>query len=149
MDDISINISPTDEIPETDSYIYTPSSFSMDDLSITISPTDEILETDSFIYNPSFASSETSISTSKTERTINSYKSSYNALHRRKYGLPNGHMSSDVDSPKVSYWSLAYGRLHYRHFSGCVWTAPPRRVNTLRRCWSFRVAGGGTEGDTD
>lgn len=106
MDDISVNIS--DDIPETDSFIYPPSSFSMDDFSITISPTNEFPETDFFISNPSFSSSGISISTSKTERTINSYKSSRNALrvHRRKYagiGLPNGHVSSGIDVVKVSY----------------------------------------------
>ena len=148
MDDISIIISPTNEILETDSFAYTPSSYSLDDFSLT-SPTDEISETDSFKYNPSLASSETSIPSYKTERTINSRKSRYNALPRHKYagiGPPNSHVPSGVDVPKVSYLSPAYGQRHYRHFSGCVWTAP-RRVNALRRCWSF--AGGGTERDTD
>lgn len=124
---------------------------SMDDINVTSSPTDEIPETDSFIYNSSFASSGTSISSYKTERTINSRKSRYNALPRRKYadiGLPNGLVSLGVDVPKVSYWSLAYGRLQYRHFSGCVWTAP-RRVDTPRRCWSFKFAGGGAKRDAD
>jgi hypothetical protein len=67
------------------------------------------LETDSFIYNPSFASSDfTSIASYKTERSINSRKSRYNALPRRKYAgigqprLPQGLVSEDVDSvPKV------------------------------------------------
>ena len=78
----------------------------MDDINITPSTTDE---TDSFIYNPSFASSETSIASYKTERTINSRKSRYNALPRHKYagiGLPNGLMSLGDDVAKVSYWSL-------------------------------------------
>ena len=116
MDDIVDTISPTDEIdeiPETASFISTPStrSFAMDDFSMTISPTDEVPETDSFIYNPSLASSGTSISSYKTERSINSRKSRYNALPRRKYAdisLPNGLASSGVDNSKVSYWTLAY-----------------------------------------
>ena len=111
MDDISIIVSPTDEIPETDSFIYTPSSFSMDDFSIIISPTDETPETESFTYDPSFASSETSIPSYKTERTINSRKSRYNALPRRKYagdGLLNGHVSSGVDFQRylIGHWHL-------------------------------------------
>lgn len=92
MDDISITIPPTDEIPETESFAYSPSSFSMNDFNINISPspTDEISETDSFIS--SSTSSETSISSYKTERSVNSRKSRYNALPRRKYagiGLPH------------------------------------------------------------
>ena len=61
-------------------------------------------DTYSFIYNPSFVSSETSsISSYKTERTINSRKSRYNILPRRKYAdighlrHPQGLVSSDVD----------------------------------------------------
>ena len=75
----------------------------MDDINISPSTTDE---TDSFIYNPNFASSDTSIASYKTERTINSRKSRYNALPRHKYagvGLPNGLMSLGFDVPKVSY----------------------------------------------
>jgi hypothetical protein len=73
----------------------------MDDINITPFTTDE---TDSFIYNPSFASSETSIASYKTERTINSRKSRYNALPRHKYagiGLSNGLVSLGVDAAKV------------------------------------------------
>ncbi|SRR6266702_382971 len=61
----------------------------------------------SFMYNPSFSSSETSIASYKTERTINSRKSRYNALPRRKYadiGHPQGLRSLDyldVDVPMV------------------------------------------------
>ena len=51
-------------------------------------------ETDSFIYNPSFASSETSIVSYKTESTINSRKSRYNALPRHKY-TGASHRSAD------------------------------------------------------
>jgi hypothetical protein len=81
----------------------------MDDINITTPPTDnpKIPETDPYIYNPSSASSE-SITSYKTERTINSRKSRYNALPRHKYagvGLPNGLVSLGVDV-QVSYWSL-------------------------------------------
>jgi hypothetical protein len=101
MDHISITSSPTDEISETDSFIYNP-RYSMDGISIISSPTDEISETNSFIYNPSLVSSGTSISSYKTERTVNSRKSRYNALPRRKYadiGLPNGPVSLGVGVP--------------------------------------------------
>ncbi len=85
--------------------VYHP-RFSLDNINVTSSTTDE---TDSLIYNPSFASSETSIASYKTERTINSRKSRYNALPRPKYAdvgrlrLPQGLVSLDVDSdvPKV------------------------------------------------
>ena len=83
----------------------------MDDINIASSNSstmDEISETDSFIYSPSFASSE-SIASYKTEKTINSRKSRYNALPRRKYadiGLPNEQVSLGVDVPKVSYCLL-------------------------------------------
>ena len=139
VDDSSITISPTDEIPETNSFVYNPSFASSgttfasyktertvdsrksrhnalprnkytDIPRVSYSPTDEIPETDYFIYNPSFALSGTTIASYKTERSINSRKSRYNALPRKKY----------ADIPKVSYWSLAYGRLHYCHFSGCI-----------------------------
>ena len=70
---------------------------------------DPLPETDSFIYNPSFASSEASSITSyKTERTINSRKSRYNALPRHKYADigPLRHlqdlMSLEVDGASAS-----------------------------------------------
>ena len=75
----------------------------MDHISITSSITDDTQETGSFISNPSFASSEASIDSYKTERTINSRKSRYNALPRHKHaGIvpPNG---LNVDVPKVSF----------------------------------------------
>ncbi|KAN0137422.1 hypothetical protein V8E53_004867 [Lactarius tabidus] len=75
----------------------------MDDINITPSPTDEIPETDSFIYNPSFASSE-SIASYKTERSVNSRKSRYNALPRHKYagiGLSNVIVTLGSGAPKV------------------------------------------------
>ena len=75
-------------------------------------PTDDIPETDSFIYNSSFAPSETSIASYKTEKTINSRKSRYNALPGHKYagiGFPNDVVSLGVGVPKVSYWSLRLG----------------------------------------
>ena len=65
------------------------------------------LETDSLIYSPgpSFISSDTtSIASYKTEKSINSRKSRYNALPRRKYAdigqprLPPGLVSEDVGS---------------------------------------------------
>ena len=83
----------------------------MDDINIaapTSSTTDEIPEADSLIYSPSFVSSE-SITSYKTEKTVNSRKSRYNALPRRKYagiGLPNGQVSLGVDIPKVSHCLL-------------------------------------------
>ena len=81
----------------------------MDDISIASSTTDEIPETNSHISSPSLGSSGTSIASYKTEKSINSRKSRYNALPRRKYagiGLPNGLVSLDVDVPEVLYWSL-------------------------------------------
>lgn len=87
--------------------------FSLDDVNITSSTTDDIPETGSFIetgsftYNPSFASSETSIASYKTERTINSRKSRYNAPPRHKYAdfgrlrPPQGLVPLGVDVPKV------------------------------------------------
>lgn len=84
--------------------VYEP-RFSLDDISITSSTPNDIPETDSFIYNPSFASSDTSIASYKTEKTVNSRKSRYNALPRHKYAgifrLPQGHGSFDVGVPKV------------------------------------------------
>ena len=86
--------------------VYEP-IFSLDDISITSSTTDNIPEIDSFIYNQSFASSDTSIASYKTERTVNSRKSRYNALPRHKYAgigsmrRPQGLVSFDVDLPEV------------------------------------------------
>ncbi|KAF8265705.1 hypothetical protein EI94DRAFT_1787324, partial [Lactarius quietus] len=77
--------------------------FSLDDINIASSTTDDIplSETDSVItYNPSFASSETTIDSYKSEKTINSRKSRYNTLPRRKYAdiaLTHGIVSSDAD----------------------------------------------------
>ncbi|KAH9071106.1 hypothetical protein EDB83DRAFT_315049 [Lactarius deliciosus] len=57
------------------------------------------------IYNPSIASSEeASIASYKTERTINSRKSRYNAPPRRKYAhieRPQGLLSLDVEGPET------------------------------------------------
>ena len=58
---------------------------SMDHISVTSSTMDDMAEIDSFIYSPCFASSEASIASYKTEKTINSRKSRYNALPRHKY----------------------------------------------------------------
>ena len=69
------------------------------------------LEADSLIYSPSFMSSDTtSIASYKTERSINSRKSHYNALPRRKYAgieqptLPTGLglVSAAVDEAEAS-----------------------------------------------
>lgn len=67
------------------------------------------LETDSLIYSPSFILSDTtSIASYKTERSINSRKSRYNTLPRRKYAgigqsrLPTGLESEDVDEASAS-----------------------------------------------
>lgn len=60
--------------------------FSLD--GITSSTADEIPKTkaNSFIYNPNSASSEnTSITSYKTEKTVNFRKSRYNTLPRHKY----------------------------------------------------------------
>ena len=85
------------------------SRYTIDDtisLSSSTSPAarDGSSETSSFvIYNPSIASSQTSIASYKTEKSIVSRKSRYNALPRHKYaGLersrsPLGPMSSDVE----------------------------------------------------
>ena len=122
MDDLSTTISPTDAIPETSSFIYNPgfaysgttiASYKTENTihsrknrynalprnqytdipRISSSPTDEIPETDSFIYNPSFAYSGTTIASYKTENTIHSRKSRYNALPGSKY----------ADIPKVPF----------------------------------------------
>src|ERR1700761_7722616 len=81
--------------------LYHP-KLSLDD--ITSSTADEIPKANSFIYNPNSASSEnTSITSYKTEKTVNSRKSRYNTLPRRKYAdigqprLPPGLVSEDVE----------------------------------------------------
>lgn len=70
-----------------------------------------LLETYSFIYSPgpSFVSSDTnSITSYKTEKSVNSRKSRYNALPRRKYAdvgerrLPPGLLPDDVDEASAS-----------------------------------------------
>ena len=83
--------------------------FSFDDISIPSSRTDEFFEANSFIYNPSFASSETSIASYKTEKTIISINSRTNrfAPPRHKYAgtepfrHPRGHVSLDVDGASI------------------------------------------------
>ena len=73
-----------------------------DYFSIASSITDEFSDAVSYMDNASFASSQTSITSYKTDRTVNSRKSRYNALPRRKYAgiihstLPKGFVSSDV-----------------------------------------------------
>ena len=73
-------------------------------------PMDDVPETYSFIYpDRDFASSETSITSYKTERTVNSRKSRYNSRPRHKYAdcgpsylrVPQNLMSSDVDDSEV------------------------------------------------
>lgn len=70
---------------------------------------DSELDTDSVIYNPSFSSNGyTSIASYKTEKSINSRKSRYNALPRRKYTgigqrkLSQGLVSEEVDEASAS-----------------------------------------------
>ena len=70
---------------------------------------DSDLDTDSVIYNPSFSSNGyTSIASYKTEKSINSRKSRYNALPRRKYAgigqrkLPQGLVSEEVNEASAS-----------------------------------------------
>ena len=87
---------------EASPHVYPP-RLSLDDISITASTSDEFFDADSFIYNPSLNSSQTSIASYKTEKSINSRKSGYNALPRHKYaGLEHlrplqGHVLSDVE----------------------------------------------------
>jgi hypothetical protein len=73
---------------EENPLVYHP-NFSFDDISITSSTTDEFFDTNSFdtnsLSNKSFASSQPSIASYKTEKSINSRKSRYNALPRHKY----------------------------------------------------------------
>ncbi|KAH8986799.1 hypothetical protein EDB86DRAFT_3245998 [Lactarius hatsudake] len=85
------------------------SRFSSDDINITSSTSDRLKfsETDSFMYGPSLASSQTSIASYKTVRSITSRKSRYNTFLRHKYAgagqssLPSGPASLDVDSASV------------------------------------------------
>ena len=67
------------------------------------------LDTDPFICSPSLSSLDTtSIVSYKTENSINSRKSRYNALPRRKYAdtvqpsLPAGLVSKDVNEASAS-----------------------------------------------
>ncbi|KAH9022713.1 hypothetical protein EDB84DRAFT_490480 [Lactarius hengduanensis] len=59
------------------------------------------------MYSPSLASSQTSIASYKTDKTITSRKSRYNAFPRHKYAgvgqssVPSGPASSDIDSASV------------------------------------------------
>ena len=83
--------------------------YSIDDtISLSSFTSDGFSETDSFIYNPSLASSQTSIASYKTENSITSRKSRYNALPRRKYvgcehsRSPFGPVSSDVQVEDAS-----------------------------------------------
>ena len=75
--------------------------------SITLYTADEVLDINSFVSRPSFASIGTSIASYKTEKSINSRKSRYNALPRHKYAdtphlrPPRGPVSSDVDGAPV------------------------------------------------
>jgi hypothetical protein len=95
--------SPSTSTTEARLHVYHP-TLSLDDIGISPSSTDEIPETDSFIYNSSFWSSETSIDSYKTEKTINSRKSRYNTFFRRKYdgiALSHGLGSLDVDGSKT------------------------------------------------
>jgi len=62
---------------------------------------------DSFTYNLSFASSDSTVDSYKTEKTVNSRKSHYNILPRRKCAgighprLPPGLVSEEVDDTSV------------------------------------------------
>ncbi len=135
-------VSPSTPTAEAGPSVYLP-RFSLDDINVTSSTTDE---TDSFIYNPSFVSSETSIASYKTERTINSRKSRYNALPRRKYAdvgrlrVPKGLVSLDVDVPKVcrsigcrdrhNYTSVTFQTgLRDESFSSPLRTLPVRDIH--------------------
>ncbi|KAH9054584.1 hypothetical protein EDB83DRAFT_2316334 [Lactarius deliciosus] len=69
--------------------------------------TDEFRSTYSIYNDPDLASSEVSIASYKTERTVNSRKSRYNALARRKHadsgdlGVTEGIASLNVDDASV------------------------------------------------
>ena len=105
-------VSPSTRVME-ENFRVNQQRFSLDDINTTASTTDDIPETDSFTetdsltYNPSIASSGTSIASHKTERTINSRKSRYNAAPRHKYAdfgrsrPPQGIVALGVDVPKV------------------------------------------------
>src|SRR6266702_977726 len=86
------------------------------------SKTDEVSETDSFIYNPSFTTSEITIASYNTDKTINSRKSRYNALPRHKYAgighprLPQSLASLDVDEASVPKVCRTIGRRDNRHY---------------------------------
>lgn len=80
----------------------TVETLSDDEVAVTVLDS----ETDSCIYNPSFASSDSTIDSYKTERTVNSRKSRYNIAPRRKcdIGRPRhlpGLVSEDVDDASV------------------------------------------------
>lgn len=88
--------------------VYFP-RLSLDDISITSSTSDDLsddfFDAGSIIYNPNLNSSQTTIASYKTEKSINSRKSRYNTLPRHKYaGLEHlrplqleGHVLSDVE----------------------------------------------------
>jgi hypothetical protein len=71
---------------------------------ILLEVTDEVLN-EAFIYNPSFASSEPSIASYKTEKTVNSHTS--HIAPRRKFAgirqprLPQGLVTEEVDDTSV------------------------------------------------
>ena len=73
---------------------------------VLLSVTDEVLN-EAFIYNTRFASSETSIVSYKTEKTVNSHKSCYNIAPRRKFAgigrpsVPQGLGTEEVDNTSV------------------------------------------------
>jgi hypothetical protein len=80
-------------------------------------PADDASSTFSFIYDPSLASSGTSIDSYKTERTVNSRKSRYNALPRHKYAdhghlMPQGLAPLHIDDPKVNVLDIGIPQLH-------------------------------------
>jgi hypothetical protein len=114
--------SPSTPIMEASRRVHQP-RFSSDDINITSSTTGDNPENHSFIYNPSFASSDTSIASYKTERTVNSRKSRYNALPRHKYAgigtlrRPQGPLSLDVDVPKVCRSIGRWDRYNYKSFN--------------------------------
>jgi hypothetical protein len=96
--------SSTPPTTEASPRVYHPRySIEDDTISLSSSTPGGFSEADSFIYNPSFASSQTSIASYKTEKSVISRKSRYNALPRHKYaGLehsrsPLGPVSSDVE----------------------------------------------------
>ncbi|KAH9053284.1 hypothetical protein EDB87DRAFT_1652250 [Lactarius vividus] len=78
-------------------------------------PMDEVCDTYSFIYGQDFASSEASIASYKTERTVNSRKSRYNALPRRKHSdsgylaVTEGIASLNVNDTSVQWIEVPTG----------------------------------------